>query len=87
LDQEKSVVTYNLSKSSLTNCTRLPNSFKIILLNIFHTFLKPLFMGFALKYCISTSQMTSAMSNKNGEIKMIKTFGNAANKFRHTSFP
>jgi hypothetical protein len=30
--------------------------------------------------------MTWAMLNKNGKVLLIKTFGNAANKFRHTAF-
>jgi hypothetical protein len=30
--------------------------------------------------------MTTAMFHKNGEISMMKTFGNAASKFGHTAF-
>jgi hypothetical protein len=57
---------------------RLLNYFKINLLyNFIPTFKNYFWIVFALNYCISTSEMTSAMCNKNGQnyIDDKKTFG------------
>jgi hypothetical protein len=56
--------SYDLGKFSVTNCVRFPSDFKIHLLYNFQTLLELLGTTIVFAVCISTSKMTSAMSNK-----------------------